>query len=64
LREASNATRFKELLSGDERFKVPAVVKELSTRMVLVSERLSGQVLSKAPNESQEMKNKVTIVHN
>lgn len=64
LREASNATRFKELLSGDERFKVPAVVKELSTRMVLVSERLTGQVLSKAPNESQEMKNKVMIMHN
>ncbi|KAG2177998.1 hypothetical protein INT43_003251 [Umbelopsis isabellina] len=59
LREAGNATRFKELLSGDERFKVPAVVKELSTRMVLVSERLTGQVLSKAPTESQEMKNKL-----
>jgi aarF domain-containing kinase len=58
-READNAIRFKTLLSGDERYKVPAVVKDLSTRMVLICERLRGQVLSKALNEPQDLKNKV-----
>ncbi|KAI8581593.1 hypothetical protein K450DRAFT_232061 [Umbelopsis ramanniana AG] len=59
VREADNAVRFKTLLNGDERYKVPAVVKDLSTRMVLVSERLRGQVLSKALTERQELKNKL-----
>ena len=59
VREADNAIRFKTLLNGDDRYKVPSVVKDLSTRMVLVSERLRGQVLSKALTEQQELKNKV-----
>ncbi|KAG2186993.1 hypothetical protein INT44_003221, partial [Umbelopsis vinacea] len=59
VREADNAVRFKSLLSGDERYKVPTVVKDLSTRMVLISERLRGQVLSKALEEPQELKNKL-----
>ncbi|GAB5586673.1 hypothetical protein Unana1_01573 [Umbelopsis nana] len=58
-READNAIRFKTLLRGDDRYKVPTVVKELNTRMVLVTERLRGQVLSKALDERQELKNKL-----
>ncbi|KAH8549945.1 ABC1 family-domain-containing protein [Umbelopsis sp. PMI_123] len=58
-READNAIRFKNLLNDDVRYKVPAVVKELSTSMVLVTERLRGQVLSKALSEPQELRNKL-----
>ncbi|KAI8070731.1 ABC1 family-domain-containing protein [Gongronella butleri] len=59
LREAGNAERFGKLLADDDRYKVPAVIKELCTDRVLVCERLHGQVLSKAIHESQEMRNKL-----
>lgn len=59
IREAENAVRFKELLRGDDRYKVPSVVKDLCTERVLVSERLNGRVLSKAVDESQEIRDKV-----
>ncbi|KAI8374519.1 ABC1 family-domain-containing protein [Radiomyces spectabilis] len=59
VREADNAVRFGELLKGDTRYKVPAVVKELCTQRVLVCERLRGRVLSKATEESQDVRNKL-----
>lgn len=59
IREANNAIKFKELLAGDDRYKVPSVVKDLCTKKVLVSERLQGRVLSKAVEESQDLRNKV-----
>lgn len=61
IREANNAIRFKEMLEGDNRYKVPSVVKELCTSRVLISERLMGQTLSKAIEESQALRNQVTI---
>ncbi|CAO3631198.1 unnamed protein product [Mucor hiemalis] len=59
IREANNAIKFKELLLGDDRYKVPDVVKDLCTEKVLVSERLQGRVLSKAVEESQDLRNKL-----
>ncbi|OAD01347.1 hypothetical protein MUCCIDRAFT_146059 [Mucor lusitanicus CBS 277.49] len=59
VREANNAIRFKELLAGDDRYKVPSVVKDLCTTRVLVSERLQGRVLSKAVEESQAIRNEL-----
>lgn len=59
IREANNAIKFKELLAGDDRYKVPSVVKDLCTEKVLVSERLQGRVLSKAVEESQDLRNKL-----
>ncbi|KAK4516897.1 uncharacterized protein ATC70_000224 [Mucor velutinosus] len=59
VREANNAIKFKELLAGDDRYKVPSVVKDLCTTRVLVSERLQGRVLSKAVEESQEIRNEL-----
>ncbi|KAI9353187.1 ABC1 family-domain-containing protein [Pilaira anomala] len=59
IREADNAIRFKQLLEGDDRYKVPSVVKDLCTHRVLVSERLQGSVLSKAVKESQDLRNKL-----
>lgn len=58
-READNGIRFKKLLEGDDRYKVPTVYKDLSTKRVLVSERLYGKVLSRATEESQELRNQV-----
>lgn len=62
IREANNAIKFKELLLGDDRYKVPDVVKDLCTEKVLVSERLQGRVLSKAVEESQDLRNKVQCI--
>lgn len=64
IREADNAIKFKHLLEGDNRYKVPSVVKDLCTPRVLVSERLQGRVLSKAVEESQELRNKVRLISN
>ncbi|KAG1463274.1 hypothetical protein G6F46_002325 [Rhizopus delemar] len=58
-READNGIRFKKLLEGDDRYKVPTVYKDLSTKRVLVSERLYGKVLSRATEESQELRNQL-----
>ncbi|ORE05335.1 ABC1-domain-containing protein [Rhizopus microsporus var. microsporus] len=58
-READNAIKFKKLLEGDNRYKVPTVYKDISTKRVLVSERLFGRVLSKATEESQELRNQL-----
>ncbi|KAI7873029.1 ABC1 family-domain-containing protein [Spinellus fusiger] len=58
-READNALRFHDLLKDDARYKVPVVIKDLSTERILVSERLKGRVLSKAVDESQAMRNKL-----
>lgn len=59
VREANNAIKFKELLAGDDRYKVPSVVKDLCTTRVLVSERLQGRVLSKAVEEPQAIRNEL-----
>ncbi|CAO3648960.1 unnamed protein product [Cunninghamella blakesleeana] len=59
LREASNADRFGHLLENDNRYKVPKVIHELCTERILVCERLHGQVLSKATDESQDIRNKL-----
>jgi aarF domain-containing kinase len=59
IREAESAIRFKNLLQGDDRYKVPGVVRDLCTSRVLVSERLRGRALSKAIEESQEVRNQV-----
>ncbi|KAI9281942.1 ABC1 family-domain-containing protein [Sporodiniella umbellata] len=58
-REANNGIKFKKLLEGDERYKVPTVYKDYSTKRVLVSERLKGRVLSKATEEPQELRNEL-----
>ncbi|KAI8646041.1 ABC1 family-domain-containing protein [Parasitella parasitica] len=57
IREADNAVKFKHLLAGDDRYKVPSMVKDLCTERVLVCERLQGRVLSKAVEESQAIRN-------
>ncbi|KAI8361756.1 ABC1 family-domain-containing protein [Blakeslea trispora] len=59
IREANNAIRFKSLLEDDQRYKVPKMFKDLCTERVLVSERLTGRVLSKAVEESQEVRNQL-----
>lgn len=60
VREASNTVRYGDLLANDDRYKVPKVIKELCSQKVLVMERLKGRVLSKAVEESQDMRNKVS----
>ncbi|KAI8340382.1 ABC1 family-domain-containing protein [Choanephora cucurbitarum] len=59
IREANNAIRFKSLLEGDRRYKVPKMFKDLCTERVLVSERLNGRVLSKAVEEPQDIRNQL-----
>ncbi|ORZ18502.1 ABC1 family-domain-containing protein [Absidia repens] len=59
VREASNAQKFEQLLKGDIRYKVPHIIEDLCTSRVLVCERLNGQVLSKAIDEPQNIRNKL-----
>ncbi|ORY97915.1 ABC1 family-domain-containing protein [Syncephalastrum racemosum] len=59
IREANNTIRYGELLAGDERYKVPKVYKDMCTPRVLVLERLQGRVLSKATEESQDLRDKL-----
>lgn len=44
--EADRLERFAEMAAGDPRWRVPAVVRELSTRRVLTMERVRGRTLT------------------
>lgn len=59
IREAENTRRYGDLLKGDTRYKVPQVMTDLCTSRVLVLERLYGRALSKAVQESQELRNRL-----
>lgn len=59
LREAQSAKRFKEALSGDERFRVMDVVDELTTKRVLVMEMMEGVPVVRATQWNQSTRNEV-----
>jgi aarF domain-containing kinase len=61
VREAEAQVRYRALLAGDAAFEVPSVVRELSTRRVLVTTWLRGQPIDKAMGAglSQEHRNDV-----
>lgn len=56
IREAESMERFGRLLESDRTFRVPKVFKEVSTGMVLTSERMEGRALSGAVEERQEVR--------
>jgi aarF domain-containing kinase len=58
-REAECMSRFGELLRGSDVYKVPRVIGDLSTKMVLTSERLGGEPLSRAVEYEQSMRDKI-----
>ncbi|OZJ01725.1 hypothetical protein BZG36_05449 [Bifiguratus adelaidae] len=58
-REAECMRQFGQLLKDDPAYKVPYVVDEASTRMVLTSERLNGSPLSRAVDEDQATRDKI-----
>jgi aarF domain-containing kinase len=58
--EAQACQRFGKLLKGDKYLRVPAVYSELSTKRVLVMERMQGVALPKIlPQLSQSTRNHV-----
>jgi aarF domain-containing kinase len=62
VREAECAKRFARELEGDERFEVMKIVDDLSTRKVLVMERMNGVPIMQAENWPQELRNEVGIL--
>ena len=50
----------RELLAGDERFSVPAIIPELSTKRVLTAELIHGMPLDHCTDLPQEVKNEVS----
>ncbi|KAG9037654.1 hypothetical protein FS837_001407 [Tulasnella sp. UAMH 9824] len=67
VREAESAVRFAEELRGDDRFKVPAIVglnasdkgKSMTTKNVLVMERMAGTPLGAAVKWEQEVRDEI-----
>ncbi|CAG8755571.1 3431_t:CDS:2, partial [Gigaspora rosea] len=53
IREAECVEKFQTLLKNDKNFVVPQVIKELSTKMVLVCERMMGEPLTYAVTYGQ-----------
>uniref|UniRef100_A0A2K6TSE5 Coenzyme Q8B n=1 Tax=Saimiri boliviensis boliviensis TaxID=39432 RepID=A0A2K6TSE5_SAIBB len=58
-REAACAQNFRQLLADDPFFRVPAVVKELSTTRVLGMELAGGVPLDQCQGLSQDLRNEV-----
>jgi len=61
VREAECMEKFGKFLKDDKNFVVPQVVKELSTKMVLTSEKMMGEPLINAVNYSQELRDQVSL---
>ena len=59
VREAECARRFRKELEGDERFEVMRIVDNLSTKKVLVMERMDGVPIVQAENRPQELRDEV-----
>ncbi|XP_034557292.1 atypical kinase COQ8B, mitochondrial [Notolabrus celidotus] len=58
-REAECAKKFKSLLEGNEYFKVPEVIDELSGRRVLAMELVQGVPLDRCVDLDQETRNEI-----
>ncbi|XP_069854985.1 atypical kinase COQ8B, mitochondrial isoform X2 [Dipodomys merriami] len=58
-REAACAQNFRQLLTDDPFFRVPAVVKELCTRRVLAMELAGGVPLDQCQGLSQDIRNQI-----
>ena len=52
---------FRELLADDDRFAVPAIVPELSTKRVLTAELINGLPLDHCTHLPQKTKNEVRM---
>ncbi|KAF0387795.1 ABC1-domain-containing protein [Gigaspora margarita] len=65
IREAECVEKFQTLLKNDNNFVVPQVIKELSTKMVLVCERMMGEPLTYAVAYGQELRDQIgeNILH-
>lgn len=63
VREAECGVKMQRLLEGDARFRVPTVLNELCGPMVLTTEMMEGEPLTKAINYSQELRNQVGLPH-
>lgn len=57
LREAEYSQRFRELLKDDERYQVPEVIPELSTKQIITTEMISGVPLDQVADMDQETRN-------
>ncbi|CAG8563944.1 24392_t:CDS:2 [Racocetra persica] len=62
IREAECVEKFQTLLKNDKNFVVPQVVKELSTKMVLVCERMMGEPLTHAVAYDQELRDQIELI--
>ncbi|CAG8605938.1 7316_t:CDS:2 [Racocetra fulgida] len=62
IREAECVEKFQTLLKNDKNFVVPQVVKELSTKMVLVCERMMGEPLTHAVVYDQELRDQIELI--
>lgn len=56
-REAESQMRFRELLFDDNRFYVPQIIPELSTKRILTAEMVSGKPLDKIMEMDQATRN-------
>lgn len=62
-REATNQTRFHELLAGDPEVVVPRIFQPHSTKRVLVSELIAGRTLRQVCDEDdQERRNRYAVI--
>ena len=50
----------RELLAGDDRFAVPAIIPELSTKRVLTAELIHGMPLDHCTHLPQDVKNEAS----
>ncbi|CAG8708778.1 37015_t:CDS:2 [Gigaspora margarita] len=62
IREAECVEKFQTLLKNDNNFVVPQVIKELSTKMVLVCERMMGEPLTYAVAYGQELRDQIELI--
>ncbi|XP_071961910.1 atypical kinase COQ8B, mitochondrial-like [Antedon mediterranea] len=60
VREAKYTELFRNLLKNDAIFKVPAVIKDLSSKEVLTTELIDGIPLDKAKDLDQETRNMIS----
>ncbi|XP_039259845.2 atypical kinase COQ8B, mitochondrial-like [Styela clava] len=57
LREAEYSQKFRKLLSDDERYHVPEIIPELSTKQVITTTMISGVPLDQVANMDQDTRN-------
>ncbi|GAA99495.1 uncharacterized protein L969DRAFT_93954 [Mixia osmundae IAM 14324] len=58
-REAQCGQRFADLLQGDTRFSVPAIIPELCSEQVLTTEMMQGIPLTKTVRLAQDTRNRI-----